>query len=314
MIKIVIKWTVVGALSLALLSEAVEGVGQAPISVEAATTLPDNHTIEQLEVKWLGNGSHGYSINVGDRVGTLLIRVDRPKTEWDVQWDNWAIQKPAHVSFQLQTGLDSKTHKSIPPLSFGLTYERYLKDKGVSDQFGIKAGVLKTGLMKFSDFSDPNYYAGLAIKMDKKYNNDGVYWFGGNSYALKEEGQVKAYFYPKDELVVEVYNRIGINDTFPLMNKVMWGKTELWKGQLGKVTIKNPTTLLKEENGKYSEVRELKKGDQFRVYRFNDEGKGYYGVGSGMYVQKDQFDVLYETPSKKNLRLIRIMNGEPYHK
>ncbi|MCP1161202.1 hypothetical protein [Bacillus infantis] len=310
MIKTVGKIALVGALSLSVLGTSTFIAPEAT-KVEAATKLPDNHTIEQLEVKWLNDGRHGYSIDVGDRVGTLLIRVDRPKTEWDIEWVNWAISKPAHVSFELQTDLDIRNHKSIPPLSFGLTYQRYLKDKGVSDRFGIAAGVLKSGLMKFSDFSDPNYYAGLGIKLDKKYNQDGVYWFGGNTYALREPGQVKAYFYNDQDLVYEAYERTKSNGTFPLMNKVMWGKTELWKGQLGKVTIKEPTILLKQlDNGKFEKVRDLKKGDEYRVYRYLNERNGMYGVGAGMYVERDASKVLYETPSKRNLRLVRIMHGE----
>lgn len=311
MFKTVGKWTVVGALAVTLLSGAVEGVGQSPVSVEAASKLPDNHTIEQLDVKWLNDGRNGYSINVGDRKGTLLIRVERPKKEWDVQWVNWATQKPANVNFHLQTDINIANQKSVAPLSFGLTYERYLKDKGVSDQWGVSAGVLKSGLMKFSDFSNPNYYAGLAIYMDKKYNNNGVYWFGGNSYALKEEGQVKAYFYPNQDIVIEAYDRIKTDSTFPLMNRVMWGKTELWKGQLGKVTVKKPTTLWKRlENGKLEKVRELNTGDEYRVYRYLDEKNGLYGVGAGMFVERNATSILYETPSKRNLRLVRIMHGE----
>ncbi|TYS60712.1 hypothetical protein FZD47_21120 [Bacillus infantis] len=310
MIKKVSKIAVASALSLSLLGSS-SFLAQEGTKVEAATKLPDNHTIEQLEVKWLKDGRHGYSIDVGDRVGTLLIRVDRPKTEWDIEWVNWAISKPAHVSFGLQTDLDIKNHKSIAPLRFGLTYERYLRDKGVPDRFGEAVGALKSGLMKFSDFSDPQYYAGLAIKLDKKYNQNGVYWFGGNAYALREPGQVKAYFFNNQELVSEAYDRIKSDGTFPLMSKVMWGKTELWKGQLGKVTVKEPTSLVKRlDNGSFEKVRDLKKGDEYRVYRYLNERNGMYGVGAGMYVERDAAKVLYETPSKRNLRLVRIMHGE----
>lgn len=94
------------------------------------------------------------------------------------------------------------------------------------------------------------------------------------------------------------------------MNKVMWGKTELWKGQLGKITVQKPTTLWKLlDNGTLEKVRELKLRDEYRVYRYLDK-EGIYGVGSGMYVKKNSSEILYETPSKRNLRLIRIMNGE----
>lgn len=62
-------------------------------------------------------------------------------------------------------------------------------------------------------------------------------------------------------------------------------------------------------NGQLEKVRELKQGDEFRVYRYLGEEE-LYGVGSGMYVKNNSSEILYETPSKKNIRLIRIMNGE----
>jgi len=165
--------------------------------------------------------------------------------------------------------------------------------------------------MKFSDFSNPNYYAALSIYLPEKYNSDGKYWFGGNSYALQEDGQVKAYFFEGIDLVEESIQRVGSQGTFPLMNKVMWGKTELWKGQLGKVTIKQQTTLLKQlDNGKFEKVRDLKAGDEYRVYRYLNEKNGLYGVGAGMFVERNTSSVIYETPSKRDLRLVKIIHGE----
>lgn len=268
--------------------------------------------------KWLNDGRNGYRINVGDRKGTLLIRVERPKKEWDIEWVNWSISKPLRVNLFLQSDLNIENHKYYPPLDFNAWYEGYLINKGNPDpkiqpSIGPEEKYGKTykrGLQKFSDFSDPNYYLGMAIFHENKYNRDGVYWFGGNSYALKEEGQVKAYFYYGQDLVNEAIDRIGPKGTFPLMNKVMWGKTELWKGQLGKVTIKKTVTLWKRlNNGQLEKVRELKQGDEFKVYRYLGEEE-LYGVGSGMYVKNNSSEILYETPSKKNIRLIRIMNGE----
>lgn len=56
--------------------------------------------------------------------------------------------------------------------------------------------------------------------------------------------------------------------------------------------------------------RDLKIGDEYRVYRYIEENGGLYGVRSGMFIQKNTSKVLYETPSKKNLRLVKIMEGE----
>lgn len=310
MLKTVGKWSVVGALSLSILSGAVVGIGQEPIQVEAANTLPDNHQIEQLDVKWLGNSGH--SIDVGNRKGTLLIRIDQPKVERNVEWVNWAITKAEEVGFSMYPTLDeSKFPTSSSPLFFSSNIQKYKKEKGYPDKWGKEVGMLKSGLMKFSDHTDPNYYAGLAIYLDQNYSKDGQYWFGGMTYALKEEGQVKAYFFPNQDVVAEAYERIKTGGTFPLMNKVIWGKTELWKGQLGKVTVKQTSTLWKRlDNGTLEKVRDLRIGDEFRVYRYINEKSGLYGVGAGMFVERNATNVLYETPSKRNLRLMKIMHGE----
>jgi len=165
--------------------------------------------------------------------------------------------------------------------------------------------------MKVKRLIMPQKDIGMSAYLPKNISKNGVYYLRGNSYALKEAGQVKAYFFNNQYLVPEAYERIKPDGTFPLMNKVMWGKTELWKGQLGKVTIKKPTTLWKRlDNGKLEKVRESKVGDEYRVYRYLDEQKGLYGVGAGMYFAKDELSVLYETPSKSSLRFVRIMQGE----
>ncbi|PLR70530.1 hypothetical protein [Bacillus sp. UMB0728] len=302
MIKTVGKIALVGALSLSVLGTSTFIAPEAT-KVEAATKLPDNHTIEELKVEWRKDLGHGYLINVGNRKGTLLIRVDQPKVERNIEWVNWALKKPNYVSFQLDNSLEKRT--DIIPFFFS---DEYVNNGG--KRFNGDR-TLRYGMMKFSDFSNSEYYAALSIYLPEKYNNDGTYWFGGNSYALQENNQVKAYFFEGVDLVKESMEKVGTGGTFPLLNKVMWGKTELWKGQLGKVTIKKSVDLLKKlDNGRYEKVRELNAGDEFRVYKYLDEKNGYYGVGAGMYVEKNPEKVLYETPSKRNLRLVRIMHGE----
>lgn len=287
------KLAIVGALSFGLISGV---VGIEPVKVEASTkkVLPDNHTIQELKVEWSTTEPKGALIHVGDRKGTLLIRVDQPKKAWNIEWINWAISKPQAASFSLNSNPNQPTNtQSLISYFTSLSYTDY--------QNGL-------GFMKFSDFNNPHYYAGLAINLDKKFNSDGVYWFGG---PVQEDGQVKAYFFEGVDLVEESMQRISSTGTFPLMNKVMWGKTELWKGQLGKVTIKKPTILWKRtDNGNLEKVRELKVGDEYRVYRYLDEKNGLYGVGAGMFVERNTTSVLYETPSKRNLRLVKIIHGE----
>lgn len=87
-------------------------------------------------------------------------------------------------------------------------------------------------------------------------------------------------------------------------NKVMWGKTELKQGQIGKVTILADTNLVKVgSNGSLNKVRTLKKGDEYRVYTYKGTNGGLYGVGASSFVQKGS-KVKYETPSKSKLALL----------
>ena len=100
------------------------------------------------------------------------------------------------------------------------------------------------------------------------------------------------YFTNKDEL-------------WKVTPKVMWGKTEVVKGQIGKVTIKRTTTLWKSNgNGTYVKARNLQPGEEYRVYQYKTDKNGLYGVGGGLFVQKNSSNVLYETPSKKKLVLL----------
>lgn len=86
--------------------------------------------------------------------------------------------------------------------------------------------------------------------------------------------------------------------------KVMWGKTELKLGQIGKVTILSNANLVKlENNGSLTTVRPLKKGEEYRVYSYKSNHGGLYGVGGGSYVQKST-KIKYETPSKSKLALL----------
>lgn len=93
-------------------------------------------------------------------------------------------------------------------------------------------------------------------------------------------------------------------------HKVMWGKTELKVGQIGKVTILAETDLVKiGSNGSLSKVRTLKKGDEYRVYTYKGTNGGLYGVGASSFVQKST-KVKYETPSKSKLALLnKEVNG-----
>jgi len=86
--------------------------------------------------------------------------------------------------------------------------------------------------------------------------------------------------------------------------KVMWGKTELKLGQIGKVTVNSRTVLYKlEKNNKLTKIRDLKAGEEFRVYSYKNMEGGLYGVGASSFIYKSPV-VKYETPSKSKLALL----------
>ena len=90
--------------------------------------------------------------------------------------------------------------------------------------------------------------------------------------------------------------------------KVMWGKTELKHGQIGKVTILSNTPLVKQNSdGSLYTERTLKKGDEFRVYQYKGHHGGLYGVGASSFVQKSDAKVKYETPSKSKLEQVKVI-------
>lgn len=93
--------------------------------------------------------------------------------------------------------------------------------------------------------------------------------------------------------------------------KIMWGKTELKLGQIGKVTVLSNTNLVElESDGSLTTVRTLKKGEEYRVYSYKSNHGGLYGVGGGNYIQKNG-KVKYETPSKSKLALLAQQTKAP---
>ena len=83
--------------------------------------------------------------------------------------------------------------------------------------------------------------------------------------------------------------------------KVMWGKTELKSGQLGKVTILKETKLFSLKDNKLVAAKSLPAKGEFRVYSFKKvDNSDIYGVGGGQYIKKDN-SIKYETPSKRKL-------------
>ena len=87
---------------------------------------------------------------------------------------------------------------------------------------------------------------------------------------------------------------------------VMWGKTELKKGQIGKVTILSDVSSYKIVNSNSTQPdKTLKKGGEYRVYSYKVIGnQSLYGLGGGLFVQKST-KIKYETPSKAKLALLK---------
>lgn len=93
-------------------------------------------------------------------------------------------------------------------------------------------------------------------------------------------------------------------------NELMWGKTELKKGQIGKITILKPINLWKESphtSNELEEVRVLNPGEEYRVYGYREDHGGQYNVGGGMWVTKMPDHIKYETPSKA---MLERLNGK----
>lgn len=112
--------------------------------------------------------------------------------------------------------------------------------------------------------------------------------------------------------------RAGHRPVFPPLKKVgsveqiddriMWGKTELKPGQIGKITILKPINLWTDgPDGKLDEVRVLNPGEEYRVYKYRDDHGGQYGVGAGQWITKMPDHIKYETPSKA---MLARLNGK----
>lgn len=91
--------------------------------------------------------------------------------------------------------------------------------------------------------------------------------------------------------------------------KVYWDGLLMVKGQVGKIKVIKPINLWKREGNKLVFERVLKKGEQYRVYRYDNLHGGQYGLGGGYYITKMDGYVDYRTPSKKKLAELEAAYG-----
>lgn len=112
--------------------------------------------------------------------------------------------------------------------------------------------------------------------------------------------------------VVTLALTLTFNSSTDASTKIMWGKTELKAGQIGKVTVLSKTVLFKIEGTSIEPIRTLNPGEEYRVYSAKIPLDGYvpmYGLGGGYYIVQNNtmlngITVKYETPSKAKLALL----------
>jgi hypothetical protein len=124
---------------------------------------------------------------------------------------------------------------------------------------------------------------------------------GTYSYYAKNVGLIKAY----RPNVVHDPDFIELTSIKPKIT-LMWGNSELKRGQIGRITVQKPINLWKRD--RYNQlqfVRILKPGEQYRVYSYDNLYGGQYGLGGGYYVTKMPTHIKYETPSKQLLEKLK---------
>ncbi|TQR05150.1 phosphodiester glycosidase family protein [Psychrobacillus soli] len=91
--------------------------------------------------------------------------------------------------------------------------------------------------------------------------------------------------------------------------KVYWDGILMVPGQVGKIKVVKPINLWKRTDAGLVFERVLKKGEQYRVYRYDNLYGGQYGLGGGMYITKMAGYVEYKTPSKAKLKELANAEG-----
>ncbi|EWG09925.1 bifunctional metallophosphatase/5'-nucleotidase [Cytobacillus firmus] len=163
---------------------------------------------------------------------------------------------------------------------------------------------------------------GVPVDMNKEYlvaTNDFMA-SGGDEYTSFKDSAIVNEFPALDEALIAYIQKIGTvntkvegritakapeepkeDDNKPAP-KVYWNGVLMNKGQIGRITVQKPINLWKRTaDNKLQFVRVLKPGQVYRVYNYDYNYFGQYGVGSGHYITNVKGYVKYETPSKKKL-------------
>ncbi|USK57820.1 hypothetical protein LIS82_26735 (plasmid) [Cytobacillus solani] len=294
MFKKIGKLAAAGALTVTLFSGL--GVGQA-----------NANSLTPTEVKV--NYEKGYSqadkaerqqpyVDLGNKKGTLVFKM-YPNTKKGIWATNIWLEAKNNFGghYALMDGPSVLKQGTTGLYGFNLIKNA----KGEKHVWKYEAGITGGGTAP----NGRNYIA-LAVYLPKPLNG-GRYYLDHSSMS-EGSWEIKAYFYENIDLEDSLF--FQIDKLFPLVGKVMWGKTEVKPGQIGKLTIKAPTTLWKETNGVLEKSRTLNVGEEYRIYGYKEQDGGIYGVGGGYYVKKDSSKALYETPSKAKLRLAEILYKE----
>ncbi|MED3554067.1 hypothetical protein [Cytobacillus praedii] len=296
MIKKVSKLAVAGALALSLLTGAVEGIGQAPVEAAATTIYPTQVTVNfdsKFSSKYGGERQQPY-VDLGNKKGTLVFKM-YPKTGsvYDTNiWLEAKKQKGAYVLFDKPSAFDN---------SAKFLYSFDLYTMGVKREKKYEAGFTHGG-------TAPNgrNYVGLGVYINKALNG-GRYYLEHPSMS-KDSWEIKAYFYEGIDYEDALFTQV--DKLFPFIGKIMWGKTEVKPGQIGRLTIKEPITLWKDTNGSLQQLKTLQPNEQYRIYGYRAEHGGQYSMGGGTYVNLDPAKAFYETPSKARLQLAKMLYEE----
>ncbi|EWG08989.1 SLAP domain-containing protein [Cytobacillus firmus] len=306
--KIVFVGAVTAALSLGAVMPFESSGLINPNKVEAsvlATPLPVDLPLEYVSgVDEYGSKVSQYKIDIGNRTGTLLLKMymtDKyPKGFADTLYAD--VKKMRASGFFL---MDSNSALNPGDAKGLIGFDRYSPvygDTSVLPTLKYTSGFQNVGTNKKGEG-----FIALGVYIKNKVNN-GVYYLDTPNMA-SGHWNVKAYFYDNVNVEKQVFNEV--NRYFPLLDKVRWGVAELKNNQIGRLTMLKNTPLLKETDGKFETARTLKKGEQYRIYGYKEiNGKGYYAVGGGHFVETNPNLAKYETPAKNKLRLVKILHEE----